>query len=208
MKILFSIPNQMWIHKYVSMAIHRICSDPRHEVTVIWPTHRPYENNLCQIVNDFMAGDYDYWLNMDDDNPPIGNPLDLIEFDKDVIGLPTPVVRLEKGMLPVYENAYKLDPPAYRPFPIHDGLQEVDATGTGCFLTHRRVFEKPEMRIAPFRRTINRDGTVAKGPDIYFCEKAKSNGFKIWVHFDYPCRHFHEVDIRELAAAFRGVNNG
>jgi len=203
MKVLLSITNQGWIHKFTSMAIHRLCADERHEVTPIWPTHRPYENNMCQIVNHFMKGDYDVWMNMDSDNPPMGNPLDLIDLDKDIIGCPTPVHVAVEGKHPIYMNAYKSHGDGYLPWPTHDGLQNPDAIGSGCFLAMRRVFENADMRIAPFRRTYHQDGTVNMGPDLYFSEKAKSNGFELWVHYDYLCRHFHEVDLLEMRDSYR-----
>ncbi len=91
MKILVSVPNKGWIHKHVSFVTDRLLLDKSYNCTIIRPTHSPYENNLHHIVNDFMSSDYDYWLNIDADNPPTKNPLDLIDFEKDIMGLPTPV---------------------------------------------------------------------------------------------------------------------
>ncbi len=156
-----------------------------------------------------MEGPYEWWLSIDSDNPPERNPLDLIEYDKDIIGCPTPVYHCtgKIGERPIYWNAYKSDPSSghYWEWPDRDGLQKVDAIGTGCFLVNRRVFEHPEMRKAPFQRTFNEDGTVDKGNDIAFCERATACGFEIWCHFDYPAEHFVELPLNELSRAINGL---
>lgn len=206
-KILISVPNMHYIHKHVVHKMMLLLSDGRHKVNIIMPSHKPYVNNLHHIVNDFMAGDYDFWLNIDADNPPIQNPLDLIQLDRDIIGLPTPIWHYtgeKKGERPVYWNAYDYDEStgAYREHQIRDGLQRVDAVGTGCLLISRRVFEKPEMRKAPFMRKWNEDGTMDKGNDIMFCERARANGYEIYAHFQYYCDHFSELSLSETVRAF------
>lgn len=212
-KVLVSVPNMGTIHKFVCFVTDKLLADGRYDVVVIRPQHSPYENNLHHIVNDFMASDYDFWLNIDSDNPPFGNPLDLISYNLDVVGLPTPVFHYTgeiKGERPIYENAYKYVPEkdAYTEWPNKTGLQRVDAVGTGCVLYSRRVFENPEMRKAPFQRIYNEDGTVERGNDIAFCERATKQGFLIFAHYDYRCRHFSNLELHETAQAFHGLYKG
>ncbi len=209
-KVLVSFPNTGWIHKLVFMTGMKLLSDRRYDSKIIIPTHSPYENNLHHIVNDFIGGDYDYWLNIDADNPPMNNPLDLIELDRDIIGCPTPVYHFTdkiKGERPWYENAYEYVPEqdAYKEYTNKQGLQKVDAVGTGCMLVARRVFDNPEMRKGAFTRKLNPDGTVNKGNDISFCERATKQGFKIFAHYDYRCQHFNELEMHEVIHAFHGV---
>jgi hypothetical protein len=80
-------PAHPWLHKQVVFASWRLLADKRYAVKAIIPTHNPFENNLHHCVNDFLAGDYDFWLSIDADNPPMNNPLDLVEFDRDVIAV-------------------------------------------------------------------------------------------------------------------------
>ncbi len=212
-KVLISFPNKGWIHKLVFMAGFKLAGDRRYDSKIIVPTHNPYENNLHHIINDFIRGDYDYWLNIDADNPPTNNPLDLIELDRDIIGCPTPVYHFTdetKGERPWYENAYKYVPEkdAYTEYPNKQGLQQVDAVGTGCILIARRVFDNREMRKGAFTRKLNPDGTVNKGNDISFCERATAQGFKIFAHYDYRCQHFNELEIHEVIRAFHGLYKG
>lgn len=209
MRILVSLPNTGWIHKRVFASAVGLLRDGRHQVDVITPTHNPYENNLHHIVNEVIQKECDYWISIDSDNPPMKNPLDLIELDMDIIGLPTPVWHFEdkvKGERPIYYNAYDyVGEEGYKEHMPRDGLQHVDAVGTGCFVIARRVFEHPRMRKAPFQRQYNDDGTVHKGNDISFCERATSCGFDVWCHYDYPCMHFKELELNEVVRAFRGV---
>jgi len=202
-KILVSIPNLGWIHKLVSFATDRLLIDPRYHTHLIRPTHIPYENNLAHILRDFVNGDEDYWLNIDADNPPVNSPYDLIEFDKDLIGLPTPVWHnTDNGERPIYWNAYKYNPEkkGYNEWPTKKGLQCVDAIGSGCFIMAKRV-AKAIKNVRAFRRIYNRDGTVEMGPDFYMCKVVKELGFEIYAHYDYACDHFNELALNEIIRA-------
>lgn len=209
-KVLISVPTSPanpYIHKRCVFALLNLFADSRYPKKIILPSHNPFENNLHHIVNDFLNGDYDYWLSFDSDNPPSRNPLDLVEKGLDIVGFPTPVVHFDReklGERPIYQNAYKFvsKDKGYTEWPIKKGLQRVDAIGTGCFLVSRRVFEHPEMKKGAFRRKLNKDGTVEKGNDISFCERATEYGFKIYCHYDYPCFHFNEVEVTEMAEQF------
>lgn len=207
--ILVTVPNLHWISRYVVHKLLMLQQDKRYRLNIMLPSNKPYENNLHHIVNDFMNGDYDFWLSIDSDNPPKNNPLDLVELDKDIIGLPTPIWNYtdKKGERPIYENAYKYVPEkdAYEEWQIKEGLQKVDAVGTGCFIVARRVFENPEMRKAPFERKLNKDGTVNKGNDISFCERAIKNGFSVYAHFGYQCDHLCENSLDEVGNAFKNL---
>lgn len=207
-KVLVSVPNTGYIHKHCTFALLKLQKDIRYNLTIILPTHNPYENNLHHIVKDFLAGDYDYWLNFDSDNPPMNNPLDLVELDKDIIGCPTPVWHFDgkhKGDRPIYWNAYKSKGNAYIEYPVKEGLQKVDAVGTGCVLFSKRVFQNEEMQKGAFTRTLYGDGRVEKGNDISFCERARKQGFEIYAHFDYPCMHFNELELNEVIRAFNEI---
>lgn len=211
--VLVTITNEQWIHRGVVHKIMLLMQDPRYKLHIIMPYITPYENNLHRIVNTFMASKCEFWLNIDSDNPPMDNPLDLIELDLDIVGCPTPVWHFTNTIeneKPIYENVYKYvsNKHAYTEWIDKDGLQEVDAVGTGCILISRRVFENPEMRKAPFRRKLNPDGTVRRGTDISFCERAKKNGFIVHAHYDYRCQHHNELELNEIMNAFYKLNKG
>lgn len=206
--VYITVPNgNGWLHKMVHFAVCKMLADRRYQIRHDCPTHSPYVNNLHHCVKDFLNGGEDYWLSIDTDNPPINNPLDLIEYDCDVVGCPTPVwCNKVKGDRPYYFNALLWDEgeQAYRPHENTNGLQEVDAIGSGCMLIARRVILKLKDQ-QPFMRQWNQDGTVEVGGDYSFCQKAKKTGFKIWTHFSYPCHHFNEVSLIEVIETINGM---
>lgn len=210
--ILVTVPNQHWIHSSVVRVMMLLLKDGRCGAVIQSPAHKPYVNNLHHCVNEFMSGQYDYWLNIDADNPPVSNPLDLVQLDKDIIGLPTPVWHFEgkEGERPVCYNGYDYDSAvdAYREHTPQEGLQLVDAVGTGCILIARRVFEHHDLRHGAFFRTWNADGTMDKGNDIAFCERARRAEFDIYCHYDYPCDHFSELSLRESIRAMMAMGVG
>ncbi len=207
-KVYFTVPNgDAWIHKLVHNQVCTILSDRRVIIRHDCPTHRPYVDNLHACMNDFLDGGEDFWLSMDDDNPPRNNPIDLVHLNLDLIGLPTPVWHnAVVGDRPWYFNALSKVEGGYKPLDsdLWDGLQEVDAIGSGCFLVSRRVMLALQDK-QPFMRQWGRDGRVTKGCDYSFCDKVKEHGFKIWTHFDYLCDHFNEINLLEVISAFNAM---
>ena len=202
MKVLVSVCNQSRIHKRVVNVLLSLMGDKRHQVTIIMPTWRPYEHGLNRVVKDMIEVyvDHDFWLNIDDDNPPTRNPLDLIELDKDVLGLPTPVWHdAVRGDQPWYYNMLDVKPGGWTPA-MRAGLVEVDAVGSGCMLVHRRVLELLDKPL--FAREYDSEGLVVRGHDYLFCQAVKQWGFKVWAHTGYPCEHYVTTDLHSQIRAF------
>jgi GT2 family glycosyltransferase len=190
-----------------------VIGDQRHRITWELPRARPpLENNQHQIIKKFLAGDYDFWLSLDSDMFfDKCNPLDLIDYDRDIIGVPYPIWYYTggKGERPYYYSAYNYinDEVGYKPHDIKPGLQRVDAIGGGCFLISRRVFLNKEMQKGAFARKYNEDGTVEKGNDISFCERAREQGFEIYTHGNFLCDHVNEVPLyRDVILAMKGLS--
>lgn len=213
-KVLVSVPNgSAWTHTHVTMALLKMAPDRRVRgkggdgPDIYLPTNRPYVSNLNLIVQDVLRGGYDFWVTMDDDNPPRANPLDLVFFDRDVIGCPTPVwSHTVRGDRPYYYNAMdEVDTPDGKAFKPHeastDGLQQVDAVGSGCMVVARRVLEALQDTPA-FMRVFDEQGVARQSADFAFCQKARAAGFSIWAHFGYICDHFNELPLLEVIHAF------
>ena len=202
MKVLVSVCNTGWIHKRVTLSLLNLQQDRRHQVTIIMPTWRPYEHGLNRIVKDMIEvyTGHDFWLNIDADNPPVNNPLDLVDLDKDVLGFPTPVLTDDvPGNQPYYYNILDEQEGEWRPA-FRQGLVEVDAVGSGCMLVHRRVLEMLERPL--FVREYDSDGIATRGHDYLFCKNAKEFGFQVWAHTGYPCEHYVETDLHSQIRAF------
>ena len=210
MKVSVFCPNgDGRLSKLVALALMRMQANPLgHSVSFQFPTWTPYEHNIHRCMNQAIEDGADFMLSMDCDNPPTRNPLELVDLDLDlpldVVGLPTPVWHSAViGDRPWYLNAYDYVPAedAYRPHEPCEGLQEVDAIGSGCFLVARRVLVAMQNE-QPFLRKWNADGTVHKGADIAFCERARAKGFHIWAHYDYVCEHVQSLPLLEVIRAF------
>lgn len=198
MKVLVSIPNRGWVHRQVLGLVVKMLAEREYGVELIAPVFSPpYDNALNTIVRGFYEGDCDFWFNMDDDNPPSRNPLELMKLDKDIIGCPTPGLS-EKQSPMVHPMAFRIVDGQHVPVRDGKGLERVDAISSGAMLIHRRVFENSEMRKYPFLSIYNEFGQRTHGPDISFCSRAKKAGFEIFAHFDYPALHYKEVELGEL----------
>ena len=76
-----------------------------------------------------------------------------------------------------------------------NALFEVGATGHGCLLIHRSVFEKmerPWSQLGPF------EGMDVVGSDVRLCAKARREaGIKIWCDSTIKCGHLTPSPITE-----------
>lgn len=202
-RVLLSVPNTGWIHKLVTFSVVRLLQWPGAQTTFIAPTWVPYEHSMNRIAKDFIEGPYDFWLNIDADNPPFGNPLELTGLGLDIVGCPTPIYHFDSKApsWPICWNGMDAVEDGWREHQAKDGLQEVDAVGSGCVLFSRRAIET----VPPpwFRREVDEWGRVVCGPDFGFCQAAKSLGLAVHCHYGCPCRHFKELELCEAVEAFR-----
>ena len=202
-RVLLSLPHTGSTHVATVTAVENMMlPDQRVELQVVRPMAVPVENNLNQVVKKFLEGDWDYWINLDNDQAPLKNPIDLVFLDKDVIGLPTPAVKFgQPGWEnPFFWSVYTWDTEAqrYKTYAFKTGqgpMQEVDAVGAGCWVVARRVLEAIPQ---PMLREYDEHGIVRQGMDLAFCSRARARGFKIYAHYEYICRHFKEIDLYEV----------
>lgn len=172
---------------------------------IFHPSHyagRPIASNRNEITRDFLKDEEkpNYLCMVDDDNPPNRNPFELLELDKDVIGIPTPG-RNNAGlfwMVYKFMDGYpkKVILEAF-PYEKRVGLQQLDAISTGCVIIARRVLEKIKK---PFEDSYDKDGVIIHSDDISFAHKVKQAGFTEWTHFDYNCSHYKTVDLLQMIA--------
>lgn len=87
-----------------------------------------------------------------------------------------------------------------------DDLLEVGATGAAFLLVHRYVFERIARGWAPgkvdrvwpwFRETTM--GSRAMGEDMTFCLRARSAGYKIWVHTGVQLGHMKPTMLGKVS---------
>lgn len=67
------------------------------------------------------------------------------------------------------------------------GVVEIAACGFGCVLIDSKVLRKMEYPHFYYKSALNHADTVSE--DVYFCMKARENGFKIWADTSIKCDH-------------------
>lgn len=179
----------------------------RYEMTIRMCSAKPQMNNRNQIAKRFLEGDADVLFMLDDDQIVTTDPLRLLERDLDVVGLPTPIYKRDRG--PGNEVAWNVwlytdKGPLWEEarFPgnsdgSEDHLVECAAVGTGAIMIARRVLEHPAMR-APFRDLYDEDGIRTWGYDLVFCHRAREAGFRVWAAMSHPCGHSYDVNLLEF----------
>ena len=172
--------------------------DMRYALTVGHSAHKPVTNNRNRIVKRFLAGDADFLLSMDDDVVPLGNPLDYVELDKDILIFPCPIWNYGYSKSkPVVWNIGLINEAGHAldgRIPLRERVIEIAEGGTGCVLIHRRVLEHPAMQ-DPFEEVVDADGVSEVGHDLAFCRRAREAGFRVWAALDAPCQHYDELDL-------------
>jgi hypothetical protein len=134
------------------------------------------------------------WLCMIDDDQVFHADIlmKLLARDKDVIA---PLI---------LERHFPYKPVAFRNINgerqsvLMNGLQEVDALGTGIFLMKRKVWET----VGKFRYS----GEVIK-EDLDYCQRIKAAGFSIFCDFSLPAGHMTPFAVWPLANGKVGLRN-
>lgn len=214
-KVMVAVPSLGNVHVRVHVALHTMECDTRHTVVEQHVVQRPIEHNRNMIARKFLESDCEWLVTMDSDNPPVRNPLDLIEAVKvkaDIVACPTPLFTsgqyeaaqglpvLHWGVYSVKDNGETL---AIYSGPKH-GLQPCDAASTGCVLIRRHVLEAIDE---PFTCPRTK-GLVTMGTDIAFFGRVRHAGFKAYAHWDYVCHHFREVDLLDVMKLAKAVPEG
>lgn len=188
-KIMIAIPTDCMIHHKVVGALCNIILQGKHDIITYISAMSGIGEHRNIIVKAFLDTDFDYLLQIDSDNPPPVNILDLVDLDKDVISCPTPINMNWQGVSNIYWNVFKDGMPIKA---TGKGLVEVDGVGTGCILIHRRVLKKIKH---PFTTVRDEDDMRIVGTDLAFSKRCKEHGFELYVHWDYQCRHYKEIDL-------------
>ena len=199
-KVLMAVPNLGEVHTSVVETTHELAKDSRVKMRVCFPAAMPLEVNRNRICKELLAGDDDYLLSIDSDNPPKKNPLDLLFLGKDIVGYPTRMHSAQGALYNTFITNEDDDYQAVYPvdFGSDSGLMKIGAVGTGCVLIKREVIEA--LWPFPFELLLDETGThKVLGSDLHFCKKARGKGFEIWAHFEYCCSHYKCADLDVLA---------
>lgn len=194
-RILVAILHQGYIRPELASLVGIMKGDSRAVVDVIYSNQKPSENNrnlTCQLALD---KGYDYFITIDHDIVPLKTPIDLVFMGLDVVGFACPQYNMSDPKFPIYLVGMDKVVDGYKEHKNRQGLQQVDAVGSGCLCLSHRVLQAIK---APFVRKWKDDGIAETGLDFYFCEKAIAKGFKVYCHYDYLADHMKEVSLLSI----------
>lgn len=196
-----AVPNTGTIRTGLAAALLRLAFDGRYALNFSFRIAQPVANNCNQIVQQFLGlpEEHAYLLILGSNVVPLPehNPLDLVELDCDVVGLPCPIWKGERdpGDNVVWnivgsDRVHLWQSPRGR-------LLQVEGIGSGAMLIARRVLEHSDMR-GPFRDMWDANGVRTVGEDLQFCYRANAAGFTVWAALDYVCEHEKLVPLGQV----------
>jgi hypothetical protein len=153
---------------------------------------------------------------------PASHSADWLFFlDDDILPQPDVLLRMLSHNVPIVSGLYVSRLPPHSPVAyrqvrpdgepdrylpvgrIASGLQEVDATGAGCLLVKREVFERMRSAGVPwFQYICDTDLSRYVSEDIYFCEQARKLGYPILLDSKAQCGHIGRkvLTLRDVIA--------
>lgn len=123
----------------------------------------------------------------------------LLELDKDIVTGVYPMTT-SGGLFWSVSREEPFEAVAINELPTNPF--KVKFCGFGVVLVRFEVFEKLEW---PYWDNEFKPGTIVKGEDIYFCEKARKAGFDIWCDPKVKCNH---IRITNLMSVVNNLQKG
>jgi cellulose synthase/poly-beta-1,6-N-acetylglucosamine synthase-like glycosyltransferase len=196
--VYIAVLNQGGIRPELSYLLTDLTHQNKYRLYLTYPAGKPISHNRNTIIKDFLAKpEYDYLMMLDGDIIPPLNVLDLVDYQKDIMGAVC-FAYMDNSIVPLVldSNPDKTG----KPYIVKDvqgdeGLIEVDAIGSGLIIIKREVLEKVK---APFSNIYDEDGIKTMGLDLSFCNKAKKLGYKVWCHLDFVCSHWTTIDLKDV----------
>ena len=190
-KVFIAVPNMGWLHTGL---VERLIPWLRDWDTILYTPSGlrpiPFARNTC--VRAFLHSPASHLWFIDADTVPPAETLELflranvvaisgvvhqMKVDDDGIQKPVPMVMQRNGNGDL-KAAYG------------EGVELIDACGSGCVLYERQVFERLE-----FPWYEERPWGDVRGSDFILCEKLADVGIPLHAHFDVVCRHRKEMEF-------------
>ena len=159
-----------------------------------------YSRNL--LVWRFLnETDAEYAIFLDSDTVPPRHVAQLVAHGKPVVSglvwrkykdFPVPVLMKKNS-----DGSYNLV--GIEDLETEDGLLVVDAVGTACLAVRRDVFEKIGYPWFRFTEKMTDNGPAQRGEDIFFSERCREEGFKLYVDPHVQCSHDQVIDLAVYA---------
>lgn len=187
MKVLIAVPHMGNIRAELAEFLLSL-NNYGHEVKIFLSWGRPISHNRNQIVKVFIESGFDYLLQIDSDISP---PKNIIEMVNNNLKICSADIASAKGTEILRLGLEKSGIGFKTKQDWKEGINTVDACGTGCILIHKEVFGK--LKKPYFEDRFTEEGLLAMGEDFNFCEKAKESGYDIHYDTRFKCYHYQIV---------------
>ncbi len=156
-------------------------------IDIVMDTTHPLDMARCQIAQKAIANGSDYLFFVDSDVLIEPKYLEtLLAHDKDI------VCGLYSFKTPPYSPLLKrrvADTLYLTSYEFEEGLQETDGTGLGCALIKTSIFKNLPYPWFKSTWVFEEGAWRILSEDLYFCQIAQANGYKIWVDTRLKCQH-------------------
>ena len=191
-KVFIGVPSYAYSNTNWSINLAMMCCDTPSIEAVVADYQTPIEMARTNLTVGFLATECTHLLFWDNDVLVPRNALNrLLAHDKDMIG-GLYFQRGEPYTPTILYTAHGTDGDwltAYDGW-AETGLKKVNGIGTGFLLIKRAVFEKMEAPWFKYQIKLTKEGNITHfGEDLYFCAKAETLGFEIWVDLTIKCGH-------------------
>lgn len=192
-KVFLAIPNTGWIHaELVSRIIFWLRN---YKVYLYAPTGLrpiPYARNHC--VEEFQKSDCSHLWFVDSDTVPPQHALEAL-LSAQVAAVSGVVHQMRRdtegdGLVKRVGMVMRRNEAGHLKAAGGEGVELIDACGSGCIMFDRGVFE--EIQFPWYEERI--EGNV-RGSDLILCEKLADAGIKLHAHFGVVCVHRKEIDF-------------
>lgn len=185
---------------------------------VMWDTHhgRPEDDVRNRMVKRFLADErrFTHLMMIDDDIIPPPNALEMALHGKEIVsavvftwteGAPLALVLKWNEE----EGGYNQDKETISKFNSGERLLKLPpkgASGTGCFVVKREVYENLVGNW--FRYRYDDVGILSCGEDLDFYQKVHEVGYSVWIDGAVLCGHIGQVDILEVQRSMAKQQQG
>lgn len=148
-----------------------------------------------QIVRKFLQTDKQVLVMVDDDVVPPPHLLDVTRYlpEYGMVGVPYPLWNSQAGL---FLSVFCQEPDGLKLAQLEDGLNDVDALGTGCVAISRDALVS--LGRNPFRFD-NSEDLESTSEDFIFCADLKAVGMKIGCWWDgWYADHIRAVGLAPL----------
>ena len=167
--------------------------DKHYKTTVSFTYQGEVASNRNKLIDEFLLTDYDWLLFLDNDILPPSNIMDMVYTNEHICSGVYYQRILDKCLPTIYDikdDVYQ----ALNDIP-YDTLIEVKGAGAGCLLIDRTVFET--IKKPYFKIEYDDKGYIATGHDLYFCDKVREAGFKIYCDTRMICSHYKTIELKK-----------